>query len=103
MVVWRPVDIPSATAAEPPVASVRSIGPWAAALGVLLLGLIVAPHVYHHYDVVDCFLAWASASEGKQPWQIYLAEFPDDCDYPPVVPYLLTLVEALRRALGAPE
>jgi hypothetical protein len=104
VVVWRPVDIPSADAAEPTVASaVRPKGPWAAALAVLLLGLIVARHVYHHYDVVDCFLPWARASEGTKPWQIYLAEFADDCDYPPVVPYLLTRVEAVRLAAGAPE
>ena len=94
----------SEAAAGPPVASAaRPAGPWMAALAVFLLGLIVAPHVYHHYDVADCFLPWAHASHGLRPWDIYLAEFPDDCDYPPVVPYLLTAVEALRRAAGAPE
>jgi hypothetical protein len=66
-------------------------------------GILLAPLVFHHYDVVDCFLAWSRASLGTRPWQIYIAEFPDDCDYPPVVPYLLTLVEAARRAAGAPE
>ncbi len=76
---------------------------WPAALAVLAGGLVVAPLVYHHYDVVDCFLAWSRASLGTRPWQIYLAEFPDDCDYPPVVPYLLTLVEAGRRAAGTSE
>jgi glycosyl transferase family 87 len=70
---------------------------------VLLVGFAMAPLVYHHYDVVDCFLAWSRASLGGRPWLIYIAEFPDDCDYPPVVPYLLTLVEAARRAIGAPE
>jgi hypothetical protein len=101
------VDIPSEAAAVPSVASAarptRALGPWAAALAALVLGLVLAPHVYHHYDVVDCFLAWSRASEGTRPWAIYLAEFPDDCDYPPVVPYLLTLVEAGRRVVGASE
>src|SRR6059058_1350249 len=40
---------------------------------VLALGLLVAPRIY------------------------------PNCDYPPVVPYLLTLVEAARRALHASE
>lgn len=101
------MDIPSDAAAARPVAStIRSggaPGPWMAALAVVGLGLVIAPHVYHHYDVVDCFLAWSRASEGTRPWAIYLAEFPDDCDYPPVVPYLLTLVDAVRRATAAPE
>lgn len=70
---------------------------------MLALGLAVAPLVFHHYDVVDCFLAWSRASGGRRPWDIYLTDFPTDCDYPPVVPYLLTLVEGLRRALGAGE
>jgi len=101
------VDIPSDAAAARPVASATrpggSAGPWVAALAVVGLGLVIAPHVYHHYDVVDCFLAWSRASEGTRPWVIYLAEFPDDCDYPPVVPYLLTVVDAVRGAAGAPE
>lgn len=81
----------------------RARGAWPAALAVLAAGLLVAPLVYHHYDVVDCFLAWSRASLGTRPWLIYLAEFPDDCDYPPVVPYLLTLVDAVRRAAGTAE
>ena len=79
------------------------MSPTAAALLVLALGVVVAPLVFHHYDVVDCFLAWSRASGGRRPWDIYLTDFATDCDYPPVVPYLLTLVEAARRALGAPE
>jgi hypothetical protein len=75
----------------------------AAAVGVVGLGLAIAPGVYHHYDVVDCFLAWSRASFGTRPWRIYLTTFPDDCDYPPVVPYLLTLTEAVRRMVRAPE
>src|SRR2546430_5141427 len=70
---------------------------------VLALGLLVAPRVYHNYDVVDCFLTWARASAGRRPWAIYLTDFKTNCDYPPVVPYLLTLVEAARRALHASE
>src|SRR5207249_5813368 len=37
------------------------------------------------------------------PWAIYLTDFKTNCDYPPVVPYLLTLVEAARRMLHASE
>jgi Gpi18-like mannosyltransferase len=99
--------MPSDAAAGPLAASgTRPRGPLhlqAAVLAVLALGLVLAPRVYHHYDVIDCFLPWAHASGGTRPWQIYLGEFPDDCDYPPVVPYLLTLVEGVRRLADAPE
>ena len=66
---------------------------------VLLLGLGVAPRVFHHYDVVECFLPWSRASEGVRPWDVYTpGAGADDCDYPPLVPYLLTAAEAGRRA-----
>src|SRR5688572_3460650 len=70
---------------------------------MLVLGAGVAPLVFHHYDVVDCFLTWARASGGWRPWAIYLTDFRTDCDYPPVVPYLLTVVERVRRIVGAGE
>src|SRR2546427_5962504 len=70
---------------------------------MLALGLAVAPRVFHNYDVVDCFLTWARASAGRRPWDIYLTDFKTNCDYPPVVPYLLTLAEAARRIFRAPE
>jgi hypothetical protein len=77
---------------------------WLASAVALTLALLAAPRVFHNYDVVDCFLTWARASRGRHPWAIYLTRFPiDDCDYPPVVPYLLTLVERARLALGASE
>ncbi len=90
---------PPATSEPLPAATL-----WLAAASALVLALIVAPRVFHNYDVVDCFLTWARASHGRQPWAIYLTHFAtDDCDYPPVVPYLLTLVERARLALGAGE
>ena len=77
--------------------------PWLAAALALAASLWVAPRIFHHYDVVDCFLNWARASAGRRPWAIYLTHFStDDCDYPPLVPYLLTLVERGRLALNAP-
>src|SRR5688500_681131 len=75
--------------------------PGLAAAAMLALGAAVAPFVFHHYDVVDCFLTWARASGGSRPAAIYLTDFRTNCDYPPVVPYLLTLVEAARRWIGA--
>jgi len=75
---------------------------WLAVAGAFVVSLLAAPLVFHHYDVVDCFLNWARASRGRQPWAIYLTHFDtDDCDYPPVVPYLLTLIERLRLAVNA--
>jgi Gpi18-like mannosyltransferase len=74
------------------------------AVVVLGLALLVAPLVHHQYDVADCFLAWARASDGARPWAVYTpGAGADDCDYPPLVPYWLTLVEAARRATAAPE
>jgi glycosyl transferase family 87 len=70
---------------------------------MLVLGAAMAPLVFHHYDVVDCFLTWARASDGWRPWAIYLTDFRTACDYPPVVPYLLTVVERVRRMVGAGE
>jgi Gpi18-like mannosyltransferase len=78
--------------------------PYRVATAVLGLGLLGAPYVHHQYDVVDCFLAWSRASEGSRPGAVYTpGAGADDCDYPPLVPYWLTLVEAARRATGAPE
>src|SRR5258708_4893569 len=69
---------------------------------VFVLGLLAAPRVYHQYDVVDCFLAWARASGGTRPWGVYTpGAGADNCDYPALVPYLLTLAEAGRQGLGA--
>jgi 4-amino-4-deoxy-L-arabinose transferase-like glycosyltransferase len=69
---------------------------------VFVLGLLVAVRVYHQYDVVDCFLAWARASGGTRPWGVYTpGAGADACDYPALVPYLLTLAEAGRQGLGA--
>ena len=79
------------------------VSPGVVAAAVLALGAAVAPLVFHHYDVVDCFLTWARASGGWRPWAIYLTDFRTDCDYPPVVPYLLTAVERARLAIGAAE
>jgi hypothetical protein len=69
----------------------------------LVLGLALAARAYHNYDVVDCFLAWARATGGWRPADVYIHGVgADDCDYPPLVPYLLTLGEAVRLALLAP-
>ena len=82
----------------------RLFHPYALAALVLGLALVAAPLVHHHYDVVDCFLAWSRASEGSRPWAVYTpGAGADDCDYPPLVPYWLTLVEAARRVTAAPE
>jgi hypothetical protein len=79
------------------------LAPTRVAAASLLVALAVSPFVYHHYDVVDCFLSWSRASQGSRPWDIYRAEFRTNCDYPPVVPYLLTLLEAVRRGFRADE
>ena len=78
--------------------------PYAIAASFLGLALLLAPLVQHQYDVADCFLAWSRASEGSRPWAVYTPSAgADDCDYPPLVPYWLTVVEAARRTASAPE
>jgi hypothetical protein len=73
------------------------------ATGVFVLGLVVAPHVYHNYDVVDCFLAWARATNGAYPADAYTpGAGADDCDYPPLVPYFLAAAEGARLVARAP-
>jgi len=73
------------------------------ALAVFALGLVVAPRVYHNYDVVDCFLAWARATHGADPADAYTpGAGADDCDYPPLVPYFLAAAEGARLLVGAP-
>ncbi len=80
----------------------RTLPLWIA-LVVFVLGLLVAPHVYHQYDVVDCFLAWARATGGARPWDVYTPGVgADDCDYPPLVPYFLAAAEGARLLARAP-
>lgn len=46
-----------------------------------------------------CWLPWSRATEGNKPWDIYTV----NCNYPPVVPYFLTVTEQVRLAYGAAE
>lgn len=74
---------------------------------MLIVGALAAPWLWHRFDVERCFLGWARATEGLRPWAVYEAGSrglaPVDCDYPPVVPYLLTAVERVRLLLAAAE
>jgi 4-amino-4-deoxy-L-arabinose transferase-like glycosyltransferase len=83
--------------------SARPTPPLWIALAVFALGLVVAPRVYHNYDVVDCFLAWARATKGAHPADAYTpGAGADDCDYPPLVPYFLAAAEGARLVAEAP-
>jgi hypothetical protein len=98
--------VPSPPQDQPPAArrALARADPRVLAAAVLVLGGLAAPAIWHRFDVERCFLAWARATEGLRPWAVYAAGTRGlavvDCDYPPVVPYLLTLAEGARRALG---
>ena len=67
--------------------AVRPFLPFLLAAAVFALALLVAARVYHQYDVVECFLAWARASGGLRPWDVYTpGAGADNCDYPPSSP-----------------
>jgi hypothetical protein len=92
----RPLAVPPALARAAPVRL---------AAAALIVGALAAPWIWHRFDVERCFLGWARATEGRLPWAVYEAGArglaPVDCDYPPVVPYLLAAVEGARLFLGA--
>ncbi len=71
--------------------------PFSLVTAVFVLCLIIAPIIWFPFDVESCWLPWSRASDGVAPWRIYLTR--SDCNYPPLVLYLLTAQEAVRRTL----
>ena len=63
--------------------------------------LLFAPLMWFPFDVESCWLPWSRESQGLYPWRIYFQR--TDCNYPPLVLYILTAQEAIRKALGAEE
>lgn len=66
---------------------------------LLVTSLAIAPFICFTWDMQHCWLPWARSSAGKWPWEIYRLN--TNCNYPPFVPYLLTLAEKMRLALHA--
>jgi hypothetical protein len=90
---------------RPPLPELRPFHLLVAALCVLAAGFYVAPQVCFLADFRGYWLRWAQSTGGTEPWQVYLRRFPSEvgpapANYPPFVPYLLTLAEAVRRANG---
>ncbi len=75
--------------------------PFSLVVVVFALCLLVAPLIWFPFDVESCWLPWSRASGGVAPWRIYSTR--PDCNYPPLVLYLLTAQEAIRRLLHAGE
>lgn len=67
---------------------------WGMALA-LLLGVLVAPWV--PADAARWHVRWMQKTGALFPWRAYDA----GCGYPPLTPYLLTLLETLRLLTGA--
>ncbi|MFL6540152.1 MAG: glycosyltransferase 87 family protein [Chthoniobacterales bacterium] len=59
--------------------------------------VLAAPWLYFPGDLRD-YAMWARATHGLQPWNVYSES---SSNYPPLLLYLLTAVEALRRLLHA--
>ena len=68
--------------------------PWVV-LVVTAVGLLVAPFFKNEFDM-QTWWGWAGASDGVRPWYIYLRR--PDCDYPPFVLYILTVLQAILKA-----
>jgi hypothetical protein len=67
---------------------------------MFVLCLMVAPLIWFPFDMESCWLPWSRASDGVAPWRIYSVP---ECNYPPIVLYILTAQEAIRKLLQAPE
>lgn len=66
------------------------------AFAVLAVGLAVAPFYGFRPDMRDYWIPWQYATGGFRPWNAYSLP---TCNYPPVVLYVLSVVEAARHAL----
>ncbi|MBC8134806.1 MAG: DUF2029 domain-containing protein, partial [Fibrella sp.] len=75
--------------------------PFSLVTAVFVLCMLTAPLMWFPFDVESCWLPWSRASEGVAPWRIYSTR--SDCNYPPLVLYLLTLQEAIRLLIHAQE
>ena len=75
--------------------------PFSLVVAVFVVCLIFAPLIWFPFDVESCWLPWSRASLGSVPWRIYFTR--TDCNYPPLVLYLLTAQEAVRKLLSAQE
>jgi hypothetical protein len=56
--------------------------------------LLASSFVCYRGDVTGYFADWARATHGLHPALIYCAA-PLPCNYPPVIPYILTAIERL--------
>ena len=75
--------------------------PYSLVVVVFVVCLCFAPLIWFPFDVESCWLPWSRASLGYAPWRIYSTR--PDCNYPPLVLYLLTAQEAMRKLIGGQE
>ncbi|MBC8141809.1 MAG: DUF2029 domain-containing protein, partial [Armatimonadetes bacterium] len=68
---------------------------------VFVACLLFVPLIWFPFDVESCWLPWSRASLGYAPWRIYFTRA--DCNYPPLVLYILTAQEAIRKLIGGQE
>lgn len=101
MSIPAPPEPDAPTPTRDPLPWLPAPNPYSVVVAVLVLSLLFAPLIRFPFDVESCWLPWSRASLGYLPWRIYLTR--PDCNYPPLVLYLLTVQEAMRRALHADE
>ena len=66
--------------------------------GFLIASVVLAPLTSFRGDVHGYWVPWEIATVKWRPWNAYSAE---GCNYPPVILYVLSVLEAMRNALSA--
>ena len=66
------------------------------AIAVAVVSLAVAPYCAFRPDMRDYWIPWQVATKGLKPWNAYALP---KCNYPPLILYVLSLVEGVRYLL----
>ena len=71
--------------------------PYVLAAVAVAVSAVLVPRFCYDFDVYGCWVAWADASGGTRPWDVYRTQV--NCNYPPVLLYLWTVTAAVTQLL----